>query len=98
MRLKEALNLIEEQSKLRTEKFSKAIDELLAKKLAAPDSEKKKIEVLRDSIDEIERSLESGVSIRSMVELLADDGVHMSIGTFKTMLHRIRKERQENKK
>lgn len=98
MTLKNTLIAIEEkllkQQKESSNSFKDRIDAAIAAKLAAPDSEKKKVEVLTNSINEIESLLKRGISVKTMVELLADDGVYMSVGTFKTTLNRIRKKRK----
>lgn len=61
--------------------------------LAENDEARTKIARLRDVFDDIEAALAAGVSQSRVVKNLSDNGLVMTLGTFKSMLQRIRKER-----
>lgn len=71
---------------------SKNISEQL-RALAENDEARTKIARLRDVFDDIEAALAAGVSQSRVVKNLSDNGLVMTLGTFKSMLQRIRKER-----
>jgi hypothetical protein len=71
---------------------SKTISEQL-RALAENDDARTKIARLRDVFDDIEAALAAGVSQSRVVKNLSDNGLVMTLGTFKSMLQRIRKER-----
>ena len=61
--------------------------------LASDDAERSKAARLRDIIDAVEASLAAGVTRASVVKKLSENGLEMTLGTFNTELHRIRKKR-----
>lgn len=71
----------------------KTILEQQIKELASDEAERSKAARLREIIDTVEASLAAGVSRASVVRKLAENGLEMTIGTFNTELHRIRRKR-----
>jgi hypothetical protein len=61
--------------------------------LASDDKKRSKAARLRDVIDEVEAALSAGVSQTSVVEELAEQGLDIPIGSFRTALKRIRQQR-----
>lgn len=70
----------------------KAIAERL-RALASDDKKRSKAARLRDVIDEVEAALAAGVPQATVVEELTNQGLEMTLSSFKTMLLRIRQKR-----
>lgn len=70
----------------------KAIAERL-RALASDDKKRSKAARLRDVIDEVEAALAAGVPQAAVVEELTNQGLEMTLSSFKTMLRRIRQKR-----
>jgi hypothetical protein len=61
--------------------------------LASDETKRSKAARLRDIFDTVEATLATGVTIKEVVKKLSDNGLDMSIGSFKNEMHRIRKKR-----
>lgn len=70
----------------------KAITERL-RELASRDQARSKAARLLDVIEDVEAALAAGVGRASVVEVLAQHGLDMSLATFETTLKRIRQKR-----
>ena len=63
--------------------------------LASDDSKRSNAARLRDIIDVVESTIAAGVTRAEIVKTLSRNGFEMTLGTFNTELHRIRKKRRQ---
>ncbi len=61
--------------------------------LASDDKKRSKAARLRDVLDDVEAALAAGVTQASVVEVLKEGGLEMSMATFKNTLQRLRAKR-----
>jgi hypothetical protein len=61
--------------------------------LASDESKRSKAARLRDVFDTVEATLARGVTIAAVVKKLSENGLEMTVGTFKNEMYRIRKKR-----
>jgi hypothetical protein len=65
------------------------------KQLALDDRKRSQTARLRDHFAEIEATLALGITRASIIEMLAENGFEVPLGSFNSALHRLRKEAKE---
>lgn len=63
------------------------------RELATSDDKRSKTARLREAMPDVENTLAAGVKIETVLEALNENGFNLSLGSFKTMLYRLRLER-----
>jgi hypothetical protein len=64
------------------------------KKLATDNEKRTKSSRLNDVFDDVENALKNGISRKSVIELLAKNGLELSMKSFESTLARLRKKRK----
>lgn len=77
------------------EKFNKDAITKRLKELSEDKTNKSKTAQLREIIDQIEATIAAGVPHSTIVETLTNNGIEISINTFRASLKRIRKKKTE---